>query len=97
MLYYNLLILLQTLLLGESANMGASSAGSSGGTPDRNRPKFDVGGTTDQGTSPGPDEPDAQIHGTGMFSDSIMNSILPAANAKVMPSMTDRWHLHSSR
>ena len=77
--------------------MGSSSAGSGGGTPDRNRTRFDVGGTPDRGTSPGQSEVDGQIQGAGMFSDSLVNSILPAANSKLMLSASDRWHPRSSR
>ena len=77
--------------------MGASSAGSGGGTPDRSRTRFEVGGTPDRGTSPGQSEVDGQIQGSGMFSESLMNSVLPSANSKLMPSPSDRWHPRPSR
>jgi hypothetical protein len=77
--------------------MGSSSAGSGGGTPDRNRTRFEVGSTPDRGTSPGQSEVDGQIQGSGMFSESLMSSILPGANSKLMQSASDRWHPRSSR
>ena len=80
------------IILGETTQMGASSASSGGGTPDRNSRSQPIG-TTDHGTSsPGQSEVDGQIQGSVMFSDSLVNSVLPGANSKYIPSISDRWH-----
>ena len=77
--------------------MGSSSAGSGGGTPVRNRSNIDAGGPSDHGIPSGQSEVDGQIQGSGMFNESLVNSMLPAANSKLMPSVSDRWHQRPSR
>ena len=71
--------------------MGASSGGSGAGTPDRNS-RSQPNSTPEHGSSShGHSEVDGQIQGAGMFGDSLINSVLPAANSKVLPPMSDRW------
>ena len=83
---------------GETSNMGSSSAGSGGGTPDRISRNQLGAATPEQGTSsPGHSEVDGQIQGSGMLSDSLMNSVLPGGSSKIMPGVSDRWQQHQSR
>ena len=77
------------LFLGETGNMGASSGGSGAGTPERNN-RSQASSTPDHPSS-SHDGPDGPIHGAGMMSDSLLNSVLPASHSKVLPPISDRW------
>ena len=77
--------------------MGAASAASAAGTPERTS-KSQVADTPDQGvSSSGQSVVDGQIQGASMFSDSLMGSVLPASSSKLMPSISDRWRQDASR
>ena len=77
--------------LGETTNVGASSGGSGAGTPDRNI-RSRTGSTPEHGSSShGQSEVDGQFSGAGMFGDSLVNSVLPAAHSRELPPMSDRW------
>ena len=77
--------------VGETTNVGASSGGSGAGTPDRNI-RSRTGSTPEHGSSShGQSEVDGQFSGAGMFGDSLVNSVLPAAHSRELPPMSDRW------
>ena len=90
-IFIALLIKFSFYNLGETTNVGASSGGSGAGTPDRNI-RSRTGSTPEHGSSShGQSEVDGQFSGAGMFGDSLVNSVLPAAHSRELPPMSDRW------